>query len=97
MTLIVQQIHIKVPHYKKKFIFFGYFLHNIINVIVEFFNICIRMSVSTATENILAFSILISIQIVSNSSSSIDKSSLTKGSRLDFVYKATPPAELLEC
>ena len=55
MTLIVQQIHIKIAHYKKKFIFFGYFLHNIINVIVESFNVCIRMSISTATENILAF------------------------------------------
>ena len=57
MTLIVLQIHIKITHYKKKFIFFGYFLHNIVNIIVEFINVCIRMSISTATENILAFSI----------------------------------------
>ena len=57
MTLIVQQIHIKIAHYKKKFIFFGYLLHTNINVIVEVLNICIRMSIRTAAEIILTFSI----------------------------------------
>ena len=45
MCIIIYEIKIKITHTKNKFVFLGYFGHNLVNIFVKFFNFSVRMSV----------------------------------------------------